>query len=83
MKNSRQKGYHGNDEQAIKTPLSELSIDRVTKLVGQFADIKSEKEELKPIDDTTSVDSSADKKFKIHFKKLSTKESMKSDSDWK
>lgn len=83
VKNSRKKGYHGNEDLQSKTSLAELSINRITNLVGQFAEIKSEKEELKHIDDTASVDSSAEKKFKVHFKKIIPKDSLKSDDDWK
>ena len=52
-------------------------------MVGQFADIKSQKEEVKPVDDVASVDSSTDKKYRMHFKKVTVLSSLKSDSDWK
>jgi hypothetical protein len=42
--------------------------------------VQSLKEEVK---DTESVDSTVEKKYKIHFKGVKAKDSLKSDADWK
>lgn len=60
--------------------MSESSISRVVDLISQFSEVQSKKEEIK---DTESVDSTVEKKFKVHFKGVKPKESLKTDSDWK
>ena len=47
IKNSRQKGYHGNNDCKTKNSLKEDSIARVCKLVSEFSDMDIVREEIK------------------------------------
>jgi len=47
IKNSRQKGYHGNNDCKTKNSLKEDSIARVCKLISEFSDMDIVREEIK------------------------------------
>jgi len=88
VKNSRRKGYHGQECDSQMPEPSDQTDARAKNLIEQIADMKIEKEELNDIALETNSASDADdhqKKFKQHIKsiKLNGTYSKASNDQWK
>lgn len=86
VKNSRQKGYHGQECDANMPALYDQSEERVQGLLSQISVLKIEKEILeRQITDKDSDMDDLQPKQKQHVKSITLKDSLKNanDSEWK
>lgn len=83
VKNSRRKGYHGVENDALMPELYDQAELRALRYLEQVAHVKVEKEEFFDVVSESSNNETLKQRVKLHIKSITLKDEFKNDdSKW-